>query len=231
MSQHWQAVGALCLIWPSADLNLRPPAPETNSLLLDQLAGTSNYEISKTNKKEQYAKQRQVVARIFEWGAQTTNDMQWRHQKLRKRNFLWGKDIVEWKIRSRPGARIAWLGGRNKFWGGHENFILCEFERGTGARETYPGLVQMNLVRSKDWKRFSGRNRKFKRFFRPKTDDLQKKRSAKYTNLGFDLHSSSPEPVNFFGAQSSLGGHKQSFGGARPRYAPPWRRVWSEAVA
>ena len=31
--------------------------------------------------------------------------------------------------------------------------------------------------------------------------------------LGLDLHSSSPEPVNFFGAQSSLGAHKQSFGG------------------
>ena len=26
------------------------------------------------------------------------------------------------------------------------------------------------------------------------------------TNLNLDLHSSSPEPVNFFGAQSSLGG-------------------------
>ena len=45
--------------------------------------------------------------------------------------------------------------------------------------------------------------------------------------LGLDLHSSSPEPVNFFGAQSSLGGHsfrlgehKQSFGGARPQNAP-----------
>ena len=42
--------------------------------------------------------------------------------------------------------------------------------------------------------------------------------------LGLDLHSSSPEPVTFFGAQSSLGGHnfrlgghKQSFGGARPK--------------
>ena len=50
--------------------------------------------------------------------------------------------------------------------------------------------------------------------------------------LGFDLHSKSPEPVNFFGAQSSLGGvqfsfggHKQSFGGARPRNAPPRRRA------
>ena len=38
--------------------------------------------------------------------------------------------------------------------------------------------------------------------------------------LGLDLHSCSPEPVNFFGAQSSLGGgHKQSFGGAPPRDA------------
>ena len=46
--------------------------------------------------------------------------------------------------------------------------------------------------------------------------------------LGLDLHSSSTKPVNFFGAQSSLGeeqfsfgGHTQSFGGARPRNAPP----------
>ena len=38
--------------------------------------------------------------------------------------------------------------------------------------------------------------------------------------LGLDLHSSSPEPVNFFGAQSLLGGHKQSFGGAQ---AVIWR--------
>ena len=36
--------------------------------------------------------------------------------------------------------------------------------------------------------------------------------------LGLDLHSSSHESVNFFGAQSSLGG-------ARPRNAPPYRRV------
>ena len=60
--------------------------------------------------------------------------------------------------------------------------------------------------------------------------------------LGFDLHSSSPKPVNFFGAQSSLGwaqlsfrgeqavswggtishlgGHKQSFGGHAPGMPP-----------
>ena len=39
--------------------------------------------------------------------------------------------------------------------------------------------------------------------------------SHKNTNLGLDLHSSSPEPVKFFGAQSSLGGAQFSFGGAQ----------------
>ena len=47
--------------------------------------------------------------------------------------------------------------------------------------------------------------------------------------LDLDSHSSSPETVNFFGAQSSLGGgghnfrlgeHKQSFGEAQPRNSP-----------
>ena len=123
-------------------------------------------------------------------------------------------------------------GGAELNFGGHEQFIWCEFERGTGAREIYPSLDQLNKVGSKDSKGFSAPNRKFKQCFQPKTGDLQKKgsssqkrheircQSTKNTNLGLD-------PVNFFGAQSSLGGHgfrlgrhKQSFGGARPRYAP-----------
>ena len=49
--------------------------------------------------------------------------------------------------------------------------------------------------------------------------------------LGLDLHSNSPKLVNFFGAQSSLGGAQFSSGGgaqaviwgARPRNAPSWR--------
>ena len=36
--------------------------------------------------------------------------------------------------------------------------------------------------------------------------------------LGLDLHSSSPEPVNFFGTQFSLGGAQFSFGGRRQSY-------------
>ena len=67
-------------------------------------------------------------------------------------------------------------GGAEINFGGHEKFILCEFERGTGAREIYPSLDQMNKMRSKDSNGFFGRNRKFKRFFRPKTGDLQKKK-------------------------------------------------------
>ena len=30
----------LCPIWLARDMNLRPPAPETNALPIDQLAGT-----------------------------------------------------------------------------------------------------------------------------------------------------------------------------------------------
>ena len=100
-----------------------------------------------------------------------------------------------------------------------EKFILCEVERGTGAREIHPSLDEMNKVRSKKSKGFSGRNRKFRRFFRPKTGDLKKKKkkkkrsssqkrhkiwcqSTKITNLDLDLRS----PDNVFGAQSSPGG-------------------------
>ena len=61
-------------------------------------------------------------------------------------------------------------------FGGAREVYLCEFKRGTGAREIYPSLDQMNKVKSKDSKGFSGRNREFKRFFRPKTGDLQKKK-------------------------------------------------------
>ena len=45
ISQRWQAVATLCLIWPERDLDLRPPVPETNALPLDQLAGAMNYQL------------------------------------------------------------------------------------------------------------------------------------------------------------------------------------------
>ena len=38
------------------------------------------------------------VARIFDWGGQNHNDV---IRNFRKENFLWDRDIVDWKIRSR----------------------------------------------------------------------------------------------------------------------------------
>ena len=38
MSQQWQAIGNTASICRAWDLNLRPPAPEMNTLLLNQLA-------------------------------------------------------------------------------------------------------------------------------------------------------------------------------------------------
>ena len=87
------------------------------------------------------------------------------------------------------------------------------------SRSSFSTLDQMNKVKTKDSKGFSGRNRKFKQFFRPKKRSSFQKRHeircqyTKNTNLGLDLHSSSPEPVNFFGAQSSLEGHNFCLGG------------------
>ena len=40
--QRWQAVGNTVTNLTGRDLNLRPPAPETNSLPLDQLAGKTH---------------------------------------------------------------------------------------------------------------------------------------------------------------------------------------------
>ena len=62
-------------------------------------------------------------------------------------------------VQARRQNSVIGKGGAEINFGGHEKFILCEFERGTGAREIYPSLDQMNKVRSKNSKGFSGRNR------------------------------------------------------------------------
>ena len=59
----------------------------------------------------------------------------------------------------------------------------------------------------------------------------QLKISAILGVLGLDLHPSSPEFVNFFGARSSLGGAQAVIWGARPQNAPPWCRAWFEAFS
>ena len=47
-------------------------------------------------------------------------------------------------------------GGAEKNFGGAQEVYLCEFEKGTGAREIYPSLDQMNKMKTKDSKGFSG---------------------------------------------------------------------------
>ena len=140
-------------------------------------------------------------------------------------------------------------GGAEINFGGAREVYLCEFERGTGAREIYPSLDQAktgdlkkkNKVFTEILSDFPAEFKNSNAFSGPKQAISKKKKVfiprmscklRKYENFGLDLHSSSPNPVNFFGAPSSLGGaqflfggHKKSFGGARPRYAPTWRRV------
>ena len=116
--------------------------------------------------------------------------------------------------------------------------------RGTGAREIYSSVDQTNKVKTKrkkglqfknfhkfwlssqnscDFSRILKRGPKNKRFLSQKFYEINCKSSkitkmrAVNTNLGvlgLNLHSNSPEPVNFFGAQSSLGGgHSFRLGG------------------
>ena len=146
-------------------------------------------------------------------------------------------------------------GGAEINFGGAREVYLREFEKGTGAREIYPSLDQMNEVKTKDSKRFSGRNQEFKRFFRPKTGNLQKKRKEslhpknvmksgvkpkklrKYrwqtpiwasicTPVAASLLISSGHSSRLGGHNFRLGGHKQSFGGHGP--GMPLRGAGSE---
>ena len=101
-----------------------------------------------------------------------------------------------------------------------------------GAREVYSSVDQTKKVKTKK------KGLQSKEFYeiRCESTKITKKQfllansRAVNTNLGvlgLALHSSSPESVNFFGAQSSLGGHnfrlgghKQSFGGHVPGMPP-----------
>ena len=51
-----------------------------------------------------------------------------------------------------------------------------------------------------------------KKVFIPKNVTKSGVSQQKTSNLGLDLHSGNPEPVNFFRAQSLLGGAQFSFG-------------------
>ena len=69
-------------------------------------------------------------------------------------------------------------GGTEINLGEHEKFILCEFERGTGGTRNLSQSGSNKQGEKQKVKGFSARNRKFKRFFRPK-QVISKKRKKK----------------------------------------------------
>ena len=134
---------------------------------------------------------------------------------------------------------VTW-GAEINFWEAREVY-LCEFERdtrnlfqygsnekgedqkkvfstkiSTNSRYRLKVLAIFQEFLSKDQKKEKKRSRP-KSFMKSGVSSKITKIWAVNTNLGvlgLDLHSSSPEPVNFFGAQSSLGGgHNFRLGG------------------
>ena len=132
-------------------------------------------------------------------------------------------------------------GGAEINFGGTSSLVCVNSRGARGHQKFIPVWIKWTRWESKiqrdfpagnrNCKRFSARNRKFKQFFRPKTGDLQKKKVfipktsrnplsvKKKHQFGprFALQYS-PNPVNFFGAQSSLGGAQFSFGGQKQSF-------------
>ena len=119
------------------------------------------------------------------------------------------------RSQSRPSARIAWLGGRNKFWGAREVYFVW-IREGHGGTRNYPSLDQMNKVRNKDSKEFSGRKRKFKRFFRPITGVLRKKKV--FTEISRDFPAEIAKSSGFSGRMQVISKKQKVFIPKTSRY-------------
>ena len=150
----------------------------------------------------------------------------------------------------RPGARIAWLGGRNTIWGGTRSLFMWIREgHGRTRKLSQSGSNEQGEDQKKGLHRnsegFSAKIRNSISFSGRKQVISKKKRSSSQnfykiqcefakitkirvanTNLGLELHSSSPDPVRFFGAQSSLEGAQAVIWVGTAPECPPWRRVW-----
>ena len=77
-----------------------------------------------------------------------------------------------------PPPKSATAGGAEINFRGAREVYLCELERGTGARETYPSLDQTNKVKTKKRSEIQSDippNSENQALFRPKTGDLKKK--------------------------------------------------------
>ena len=131
---------------------------------------------------------------------------------------------------------MNWRGAR-----GHEKFIQSGSNKQGADRRDFPTEIRNSNF-------FPAENRSFppkkkKRSSSQKCHEIRcqstklSKIPVASTNLGLDLHSSSPKLVNFFGAQSSLGGAQFSFGGAQAviwggtaQECLPWCRDWAKGA-
>ena len=115
-------------------------------------------------------------------------------------------------------------GGINKFLGGTRS-LFCVNSRGAqGHKKFIPVWMKWTRWGAKSQRDFpaeiansSGFSGRKQVISKKKGSSSQKRhkiwcKSSKNTNLDLDLCSKSPDPVNFFGAQSSLGGAQFSFG-------------------
>ena len=142
---------------------------------------------------------------------------------------------------SRPGARIAWLGG-------HEKFIYVNSREARGHEKFFPVWIKRTRWRPK--KRSS---LKFRGIFRPKSEiqtvspavNMWSPKKGLYPK-NFVKSGVSPQKLRICGCQTPilasictlvapillissghsprLGRHKQSFGGGKAPECPPWRR-------
>ena len=139
------------------------------------------------------------------------------------------------RSRCRPGARIAWHGGINKFGEGHKKFAALNLREWTKKQRPLLQIFTNFGVKTKEKKK---KERKRKVFIskntqistiskvKPQQKGVFNAKSGKkqflLTNswmttsiLGvsaFELHSSGTVPDTFFGAQSSLWGHNSCLG-------------------
>ena len=122
-------------------------------------------------------------------------------------------------LQVRPGARIAWLGGINKFLGGHKIY----FESESVDQKTKFFITKFHEIWGRPKKSLHLKKcANFHEFWGETTKKSAKKQflltnSEVITIIlevsGLEVHSSGTEPVTFFGAQSSLGGHNSRLGG------------------
>ena len=131
-------------------------------------------------------------------------------------------------MKSRPGTRIAWLGGINKCWGGYKKFnapnlrVWTKKQRSSSRISTNSGVKTkkkgLHLKKCTNFHDFGVEPRKKGLYWKSAKKQFLLTNSGVTTSIlrvsGLELYSSSTEPVTFFGAKSSLGGgHNSRLGG------------------